>query len=264
MNQAFLNEIWACARDTAVSAGTLTRDIFTQPRQITEKGLRDIVTDADTAAQKLITDTIQAQFPEHGFVTEEKDSTLPRSGPVIWVIDPVDGTSNYARQIPEYCVAVGAVAESGQVVAGAIYDPMRDELFSAARGMGAQVNGRPLQVSQIDQVKECMIAMDWARNKALRQSAMDLMPKFHQKVSFPRVFGSAALAMAWVAAGRIDLYLNFALQEWDIAAASIILAEAGGRLTNLDGRPWTYPTHSGDCIASNGRVHNAFLQIIDN
>lgn len=264
VNQESLNEIWACARDTAVHAGKLTRDIFNQPRQITSKGLRDIVTDADTAAQKLITDAIQAQFPDHGFITEEKDSQLPRSGPVIWVIDPVDGTTNYARQLPEYCVAVAAVADSGEVLAGAIYDPMRDELFSAAKGMGAAMNGRPLQVSQIDQLWDCMVAMDWARNEETRQSAMDLLPKFAHRVSFPRVFGSAALAMAWVAAGRVDLYLNYHLQTWDVAAASIILAEAGGCLTDFHGRPWTFAGHTGDCIASNGRVHNAFLQIIDN
>ncbi len=262
MNQESLNELWACARDTAVHAGKLTRDIFNQPRQITAKGLRDIVTDADTAAQKLITDAIQAKFPEHGFVTEEKDSQLPRSGPVIWVIDPVDGTTNYARQLPEYCVAIGAVADSGQVLAGAIYDPMRDELFSAAKGLGAAVNGRPLQVSQIDDLNKSLVAMDWARNEELRRSAMDVLPKFAHQISFPRVFGSAALAMAWVAAGRVDLYLNYHLQTWDVAAASIILAEAGGRLTDLHGRPWTFPSHTGYCIASNGRVHQECMTLI--
>ena len=132
----------------------------------------------------------------------------------------------------------------------------------AAKGMGAAVNGRPLQVSQIDKLPDSMVAMDWARNEELRQSAMDLLPKFVHRISFPRVFGSAALAMAWVAAGRVDLYLNYHLQTWDVAAASIILAEAGGRLTDLHGRPWTFAGHSGDCIASNNRVHQEFMALI--
>ncbi|MCP4425514.1 MAG: hypothetical protein GY803_13555, partial [Chloroflexi bacterium] len=144
---ADIMELLGAARETAVSAGNLIRQKWSQPRQIKNKGFRDVVTDTDIAAQQLITDAIRARFPDHGFLTEEEDGNLPVDGPVIWVIDPVDGTTNFSRAIPTFCVSIAAVSAKNEVLAGAVYDPMRDELFSAAKGQGATLNGRPIHVS---------------------------------------------------------------------------------------------------------------------
>jgi myo-inositol-1(or 4)-monophosphatase len=158
------------AESVALSAGRLVRRKWSEPREVSEKGYRDYVTDADYASQEFITRTIRAAFPNHGFLTEEDDPSLPEDGPVIWVIDPIDGTSNYSRQVPNYCVSIGAAvrqepqeptSERYLPVAGAIYDPMRDELFSAAAGSQSTLNGRQIAVSQVDDMSRAIVSMDW-------------------------------------------------------------------------------------------------------
>ncbi|MEJ2749305.1 MAG: inositol monophosphatase family protein, partial [Anaerolineae bacterium] len=168
------------ARRAAYKTGQLIQDKWNQPRTVKSKGFRDLVTDTDIAAQKLITDAIREQFPDHGFLTEEDDSNLPTDGPVIWVIDPVDGTTNFSRSVPTFCVAIGAVSEAGDLLAGAVYDPMRDEMFSAARQQGAWLQGkdgkqRPLSVSQVDTLDDALFALDWSRKPDLRQSALEVL-----------------------------------------------------------------------------------------
>ncbi len=247
-------ELLDAARETAVTAGNLIRQKWTQPREIKSKGFRDVVTDTDFAAQKLITDAIRAQFPDHGFLTEEDDDDLPTEGPVIWVIDPVDGTTNFSRAIPTFCVSIAAVSKNNEVLAGAIYDPMRDELFSAAKGQGATMNGRSIQTSPVDALSDAVIALDWSRSADLRQSVLDVLHQFAHQVNTIRAVGSAALALAWVGAGRVDGYVNFQLKPWDLAAASLIISEAGGTLTDLSGQRWGYSPNASGCVAGNGRV----------
>lgn len=243
------------AEETAVSAGNLIRQMWSQPRAIKSKGFRDVVTDTDIATQKLITDAIRARFPDHGFLTEEDDSDLPIDGPVIWVIDPVDGTTNFSRAIPTFCVSIAAVSAENEVLAGAIYDPMRDELFSAALGQGATLNGQPIQVSLIDDWGDAAIALDWSRSSDLRKSILDFLDRVAHQVNTIRAFGSAALALAWIGAGRLDGYVNFQLKPWDLAAASVIISEAGGKLSDLSGQQWGYSPNASGCVAGNGRIH---------
>ncbi|MCP4428225.1 MAG: inositol monophosphatase, partial [Chloroflexi bacterium] len=212
-------------------------------------------TDTDIAAQQLITDAIRARFPDHGFLTEEEDGNLPVDGPVIWVIDPVDGTTNFSRAIPTFCVSIAAVSPDDEVLAGAIYDPMRDELFSAAKGQGATLNGRPIHVSPIDKLGDAVIAVDWSHSEKLRQSVLDILHQFAHKVNTVRAIGAAALALAWIGAGRVDGYVNFQLKPWDMAAASLIISEAGGQLSELSGQRWGYSPNASGCVAGNGRIH---------
>ncbi len=262
-----LLQLLETARDTAVSTGSLIRQKWNQPREIKSKGFRDVVTDTDMAAQKLITDAIRAQFPAHGFLTEEDDDDLPTDGPVIWVIDPVDGTTNFSREVPTFCVSIAAVSNTGRVLAGAVYDPMRQELFSAARGQGAWLSDqsgqrRPLAVSLVDEFSEALWALDWSRQQALRQSALAILNVLAPQVNDVRAIGAAALALSWLAAGRIDGYINFQLCPWDLAAASLLIHEAGGQLSHLDGQDWRYSTHDGGCVGSNGRLHKRILSQI--
>lgn len=270
MNQNHVSELTSLldtAQLAAYKTGELIRTKWSQPRQVKNKGFRDLVTDTDVAAQKLITDIVRAQFPDHGFLTEEEDGELPTTGSIIWVIDPVDGTTNFSRTVPTFCVSIAAVSNTGELLAGVVYDPMRDELFSAARGQGAWVRSgsdgqRPLSVSQIDSLGEALFALDWSRQPDLRQMAIDVLAVMAPKVQDVRAIGAAALALSWLAAGRFDGYVNMQLSAWDLAAASLIIQEAGGQISHLDGQPWHYSALSGGVIASNGRLHNTIASLI--
>lgn len=255
------------AESIALSAGRLIRKKWREPREITEKGYRDVVTDADFASQSLITNTIRAAFPDHGFLTEEEDSTLPEGGPLIWIIDPVDGTTNYSRQVPTYCVSIAAAveieaSENGtgryEPVAGVIYDPMRDELFSAAAGSPSLLNGRQIKVSQEADLSRAIVCMDWSRGRERRQALLAAIDSFAHQVHTIRATGSAALSLAWVAAGRFEVYLNFGISDWDVAAAAVIIGQAGGILTDINGNEWRLGSPS--CIASDGIIHRSFMR----
>jgi myo-inositol-1(or 4)-monophosphatase len=256
----------AVAESVSVEAGELVRRKWSEPRQISEKGYRDFVTDADFASQTLITNAIRQTFPGHGFLTEEDDTSLPEDGSVIWIIDPVDGTTNYSRQIPTYCISVAAAVrqesddgdhEYLQPVAGAIYDPMRNELFSAADGGPSMLNGRELAVSKVDELERAIISLDWSRDFARRQALLSAIDSFAHQTHTIRATGSASLTLAWIAAGRLDVYFNFSIGPWDVAAATVIIGQAGGIITNSTGQPWTLADTS--CVASNNLVHTAFL-----
>lgn len=253
-----IEELLTFAQETAVSAGHLVREKYYQPLEIRNKGFRDIVTDADIAAQKLITDAIQSKYITHGFLTEEEDSQLPTQGEVIWAIDPIDGTTNYSRLQPLFCVSIAAQIE-GESVVGVIYDPMRDELFSAACGLGSTLNGKSIQVSAVDSLDAAIVGLDWSRHKGLRSSTLDILALFAHQVQVVRAIGSAALALAWIAAGRFDIYLNFNLRPWDVAAADILIREAGGRLSDHRGDPMTWSVDGMSGVGSNGRIHQQFL-----
>jgi myo-inositol-1(or 4)-monophosphatase len=271
-----LSTLLQTAERTAVSAGKLAREKWAQPMAVTSKGFRDVVTETDFAAQALITDAILAQFPTHGFLTEEEDSSLPQTGEVIWIIDPIDGTINFSRMLPEFCVSVAAIRGGApiadllaqpEVLAGAIYDPMRGELFSGAAGLGAtmQIDGgekRPLSVSAVTTLESALLTHDWSHEVAGRQTVLDVLGGLAHHVFSTRSFGSAALALAWLAAGRSDLYFNYSLKPWDVAAAQVLFAEAGGTISNGDGSPLRLSVDGMSILASNGRLHSELTRVI--
>jgi myo-inositol-1(or 4)-monophosphatase len=249
------------AADEARSAGALLRRLLADPRQVQSKGFRDLVTDADFAAQEQITRGLRQAFPEHGFWAEEEDSNLPTTGPVRWMIDPVDGTTNYSRGIPNFCVSIAAaVAET--VVVGVIYDPLRDELFRAVRGQGCTVNDRPVTVSHTSNLAEGAIAIDYGRRRVVRERAIAALLSFVHDVRNIRSIGSAALALAWVAAGRLDAYLSFELGAWDIAAGALMIHEAGGQVSTMGQEPLGLVA-STSCAASNGLLHGPLLGLVE-
>ncbi len=255
-----LDQLLAVARATAVAAGDLIREKLDQPRQTSSKGFRDLVTDADLATQRLITRRIREAFPSHGFLPEEENADLPTEGEVIWVIDPVDGTTNYSRQLPIFCVSMAAVIPVRGPVVGVIYDPLRQECFYSVQGEGAWLNGRSLQVSPITELSQAIIGLDWSHHKQMRQSVLDSLSRFAHQVQTVRAFGSAALALAWVAAGRLDAYLNYSLQPWDTAAAGLLIAEAGGQISHLDTTPLYWAEATQSVLGSNGRIHQRLLE----
>jgi myo-inositol-1(or 4)-monophosphatase len=250
----------AAARE-ARAAGALLRQMMSGPRQLHSKGFRDLVTDADFAAQQLITQGLRNEFPEHGFWAEEENSDLPTAGPVRWMVDPVDGTTNYSRGIPNFCVSIAAAVEE-TVVVGVIYDPMSDELFSAVRGQGCTANDHPVTVSQTSSLAEGAVAIDYGRRRIVRETAVAALLGIVHDVRNIRSIGSAALALAWVAAGRLDAYLSFELGAWDIAAGALMIQEAGGQVSTVDRRPLALVA-STSCAASNGLLHEPLLALVE-
>lgn len=247
----------------ARAAGTVARDRFTGPRNISVKGFRDIVTDADIAAQSAIVDIIRARFPDHAFLTEEEDRTLSDSGPFLWIVDPIDGTTNYSRRQPVFCVSVAAAMTRGtaqpEVMAAAVYDPMQDEMFTAGRDLGAFLNGSPIQVSEVATLAESVVAADWGHSHATRGDTREQVNRVADQVNTIRAFGSAVLAMAWVAAARLDAYLNNGLKPWDLAAAQLLIEEAGGIVTNLDGSIPHLGSSDYACLCCNRPLHTSLL-----
>lgn len=255
------------AADAALEAGRLARRLLDEPRDIHSKGRRDIVTDADLAAQALITGRIRAAFPDHGFMPEEADSDLPQGGPVLWIIDPIDGTTNYSRGLPHFAVSIAAVHNPAagpplvdDVLAAAVYDPMLDELFTAVPHGPALRNGAPIQASAVSGLREAIIGIDWSHEPELRQRGLERTAALVHEVDVLRTMGAAVLALCWVAAGRTEAYLNYRLKPWDVAAGGLILRRAGGRITALDGAPLRLDPAGLDVLASNNHLHDLLTE----
>jgi myo-inositol-1(or 4)-monophosphatase len=249
----FLEVASAAARE----GGRVLQNLLPARREIaTKQGQTDLVTDADRRAEAAVIACIRSHFPDDAVLSEEKGDTPGRS-PYRWVVDPLDGTTNYAHRFPIYAVSV-AVEAGGQVLAGAVYDPTRDEMFAAQRGMGATLNGQRIRVSDVADLGAALLATGFAydfrtnpRNN-LKQFA-DLSHRAHA-VRRP---GSAALDLCYVAAGRLEGYWELSIRAWDAAAGSLIVEEAGGRMSRVNGGP--YDIYCDELVASNGRVHPALV-----
>lgn len=246
------------AQTAAATAGAYLRDVWQKPRHIQSKGWRDLVTDADVEAQRLITELIRGRFPDHAFLTEEDDPSLPTTGTVKWIVDPIDGTSNFSRQVPIFSISIAAVAPEG-ILAGVVYDPLRDEMFCAAANQPTTFNHQPVHASQVNELIQAIIAFDWSRNPADRQLTLDLLNRLAHQVHTIRAVGSAALGMAWVACGRLDAYFNAHMKPWDAAAGVLLVQQAGGHLSTLQNQPWLLNAPIQPCLVSNGIIHESLL-----
>lgn len=247
----------AVATEIAREAGALLLDHLRRPLNIAQKGRRaDIVTDADRASERLIVERLRAAFPDCSIVGEESGTHAGDSGDC-WYVDPLDGTTNYAHDYPMYCVSIGLVRD-GEAVCGIVYAPHFDELFAAEKGAGATLNAESIGVSGIASVGAALTCTgfhpaDYARNG----SYFERMSGRAQAV---RRDGSAALDLAFVAAGRFDAFWEFDLHSWDVAAGTILIREAGGRVTAADGAEFHVDGRS--ILATNGAVHEEMLQIL--
>lgn len=264
------------AIQAARAAGRVLVDRLPDERQVRVKGLRDIVTDADLSAEEVIIQTIRARFPDHALLTEEQGESAG-DAPYVWVVDPLDGTTNYSRRLPIFSVSVGVVSRrrrrslwsaipsetlpNGQLMAGVVYDPLRDHLFAVERGRGATLNGAPLRVSAFDRVSHAVVGLDWAHEQENRREIMARLGRVAPACHTVRGIGSATLALCYVAAGWLDAYFNVGLKPWDMAAGLLLIEEAGGRITDLQGQPWQ-PWESR-VLVSNGHVHQALLDLMD-
>lgn len=242
------------AAEAARAAARTALERYHKPLVITRKGFRDIVTEADFAAQDAAVKVIQSHFPGASILGEE--NLTPRDeADTLWVIDPIDGTSNYARHFPVFCVSIGVV-QHGRPVAGAVYDPLQAHLFTAEPGLGAKLNGSSIHVSDVGALADALLDVDWGHEPDVRRRALGLLDRIATECRTVRAIGSAALGMCYLAAGWIDLYYNLALKPWDGAAAQLILEEAGACVTNPLGGAWDYTQPA--LFASNGLLHPVF------
>jgi myo-inositol-1(or 4)-monophosphatase len=249
--------------DAAIEAACRGADALESWRgrfQVNEKGRADLVTDADLAAQQAVRSVLQARFPGHAFLEEEGGGDKDRpaaDGPPTWIVDPLDGTTNYVHDLPLYCVSIG-LWERGELAVGVVLDPRHQELFSAARGRGAWLNGtRRLQVSRTQRLEDALLATGFPPDLRGQERTLDWWRHFSFRTRSLRRTGSTALNLAYLAAGRFDGYWAFDNHAWDVAGGVVLVREAGGVVTNIDGAPFDPFTPDG--LASNGPLHPALL-----
>lgn len=253
-------ELLAVALEAAHRAGEVLVERLWGQRQVVTKGYRDVVTDADTAAEAVVLSLIRARFPDHAILSEEAGRTGSDS-PYVWVVDPLDGTTNYSHRHPVFSVSI-AVMKEGEPAVGVVRDPLRGHTFAACRGQGATLNGKPIEVSPFDRLEDAIVALDWGHTDVERERVLRRLVALVPRCRTVRVLGSAALALAYVGAGWLELYFNAALGPWDAAAASLIITEAGGRLSGLEGEPWQ--VGQPGLLATNGLLHSEVLVAWEN
>lgn len=237
-------------------AGEILKKGYGQEHQVTYKGPVDLVTEIDRESERFLVSAILQKFPDHTIVAEEGGLTEGRSEHC-WYIDPVDGTSNYSKGLPMFCVSIG-YASQGKMKLAAVYDPLRDESFTAEKGRGASLNGNTIHVSAVDDLISSMLVTGFPYDMALKENNIDYFIQMVRKAHTVRRLGSAVLDQAYVAMGRLDGYWEIGLSPWDIAAGTLIIEEAGGVVTRLNGDA-DYMRPPYDLVAANPALHAVLL-----
>ncbi|MBN3039163.1 MAG: inositol monophosphatase [Candidatus Omnitrophica bacterium] len=249
------------AVSAAKRAGEIHKKYFASGVKVrTKSSPFDLLTVADTRAEKEIISIIKKRFPGHNFLAEE-NKYRQNDCEYKWIIDPLDGTNNFAHKIPIFCTSI-ALAQGEELILGVIYDAMRDELFSAQKGQGAFLNGKRIKVAQTDTLKQALLITGfyYDRGKKMSENLRHIKLFLEKNISGIRRFGSAALDLCYVACGRASGFWEFELKPWDFAAGKLIIEEAGGEVTGRYGEP--VELESSFIVASNGRLHRKMLQVI--
>jgi myo-inositol-1(or 4)-monophosphatase len=251
------------AIQTARDAGSILAERFGRKIQIANKSEIDLVTESDLASERLIIDRIKTYYPRHAILAEESGASEPvdrESGSDWrWIIDPLDGTTNYAHGYPCFCVSIGLECQ-GRMEVGVVYDPLRDEMFSAERGQGAALNGRRLRVSSTPTLASALLCTGFPYDVRERNEFARHFANFIMAAQGVRRDGAAALDLAYVAAGRFDGFWEEGLKPWDVAAGGLIIEEAGGRVSNYENGPLDIFTPP--MMASNGLIHEEMMRVL--
>lgn len=253
---------FALAQDLARRAGAIQRERYETPLHVETKSVDiDLVTEVDHACEALIVGALTEHFPDDAVLAEEGSGDDRPGTEWRWVVDPLDGTTNYAHGYPRFCVSIGAERHERRELA-AVYDPLLDELYAARRGRGATRNGKPIAVSAETRLDRALLATGFAYDKRQsRRENVENFAAFLQAARAMRRDGSAALDLCYVAAGRLDGFWELKLSPWDVAAGFLVIEEAGGRVSNMTGGP---ALRSGrEVVASNGQIHEAMLEILE-
>jgi myo-inositol-1(or 4)-monophosphatase len=246
------------ALSAARRAGEVLRAGFGAEHAITFKGEVDFVTEIDEEAEQMIREELLGTFPTYGMLAEEGGELEGRED-ARWIVDPLDGTTNYAHGLPIFCVSI-ALERAGEVVLGVVHDPMWEETYVAERGGGASLNGEPIMVSDTSELIGALIATGFPHDRTEMPEALDLFGRFAVLSRGMRRLGSTALDLCYVASGRLDGYYERGIWAWDIAAGSLILEEAGGKVTNYRGGKLDLDNR--EIVASNGRLHPPMTKLM--
>ncbi|HZM88527.1 MAG TPA: inositol monophosphatase family protein [Blastocatellia bacterium] len=248
------------AIQVAKDAGRLLRDRVGTRINVDHKGSINIVTDVDLASEKLIREAISTYYPRHQVLAEEGGLSESESE-YRWIVDPLDGTTNYAHGYPVFCVSI-ALECKGAIVLGVVYDPMREELFTAEQGGGAALNNRPIRVSKTAELMQGLLSTGFPYDiKTSKLTNLDHWANFAMNAQALRRDGAAALDLCYVACGRFDGFWELNLSPWDTAAGALIVSEAGGRLTDFSGG--AFSNYKPEIVASNGLVHDQMLEVLN-
>jgi myo-inositol-1(or 4)-monophosphatase len=255
LDQELLDRAMTVALNLAHEAGALLREKLNLPRSVTHKGQVDLVTDADQASEVILASGLREAFPDHRLIGEE-GSRGSVDSPYGWVIDPLDGTTNYAHRYPHFAVSIG-LEFRGEPVLGVVYDPMREEVFQAIRGRGALLNDKPIAVSTIDTLIDALLATGFSYQIEERRNSYVLWNVINNTAQGVRRDGSAALNMCYVAAGRLEGFYELPVNAWDIGAGAVIVREAGGIVTNYNGS--AFGLYDRQVVATNGHIQDQLI-----
>ena len=249
------------AIETARDAGRILMEKFGRKIEITMKGEINLVTEADLASEALIIERIKSYYPKHSILAEESGEAVVIGGDSTWkwIIDPLDGTTNFAHGYPCFCVTL-ALEHNGEIVIGVTYDPTRNELFAAERGKGATLDGKPIRVSQTEELGSSLIVTGFPYDIKQRDNFARHLTDMLLQSRGVRRDGSAAIDMAYVACGRFDGFWEEGLNPWDVAAGVLLIEEAGGQVSYYDGSKFSI--YEAPICASNGLIHSQMLSIL--
>ncbi len=250
------------AIQTARDAGRLLAERLGRTLQISNKGDIDLVTESDLASEKLIIERIRSHYPRHAILAEESGDVImvgAAQSEWKWIIDPLDGTTNYSHGYPCFCVSI-ALERAGKVELGVVYDPLREEMFAAERGQGATLNERPIGVSEVDQLNQAMLCTGFPYDVRQRPHFAHYFSSFTMEAQAIRRDGSAAIDLAYVACGRFDGFWEDGLNAWDIAAGVLLIEEAGGKVSDFQGSP--LDIYTPRVLVSNGLIHEQMMRVL--
>lgn len=254
-----MDKIIQAAREAALKAGRMLRENIGKSIEISYKGTVDLVTNFDTQAQRMIFDHLSSCFPDHDYLAEEGLSQN-KGAEFRWIIDPLDGTTNYAHHFPVFTVSI-ALEREGEVVLGLIYDPMREEMFSAVKGKGSFLNGEGIRVSAVDDLNRSLLATGFPYDiRASKVNNITHFNNFLTRVQGIRCCGSAAMDLCYVASGRFDGFWELKLSPWDMAAGALIVQEAGGLISDFQNGEFTI--YGAEILASNGLIHQQIVEVL--
>jgi myo-inositol-1(or 4)-monophosphatase len=247
------------AKEAAEKAGGMLKTNIDASRRIEYKGAVDLVTNFDRQAQKILFEHLSSRFPEHDFMAEE-DLCEEKGSTFRWIIDPLDGTTNYAHRFPVFCVSI-ALEVRGRITLGVIYDPMREEMFSAIKGKGAVLNGKRIKVSSERELDKSLLSSGFPYDiRESEENNLDHFSRFITKAQAVRRCGSAALDLCYVACGRFDGFWELKLAPWDVAAGVLIVEEANGRVSNFRG--YAFDLYDKEILASNNLIHDQMMTVL--
>jgi len=259
MNEPALDELLDFAGRTARAAGDLLRERSSRRHRVEHKGAVDLVTEMDRLSERVIVEAIHSAYPEHPVLAEEGTGRA-ESSILRWIVDPLDGTTNYAHGYPCYSVSL-ALERKGRIDLGVVYDPLRDELFEARRGNGARLNGQTLSVSRTEHLTDSLLATGFPYDiRTSRDTNLNHFSRFALQAQGIRRDGSAALDLCYLAAGRFDGFWEMKLSPWDVAAGALMVTEAGGLLSDFTGGP--FRIDGRQVIASNGLIHEQMIDVL--